>query len=175
MGYCIQNHINDSRCNLSEKCNWVFTKHTRNYCSKASQIFFIIETEISCISNSAYPKLDYQPKHCILISKMYSWRLLLEYISYVIIRIMQDLIKTWYHLSDLFAVNSVHLSMMLQFSNTWSLTIKNVNCSRLDRGTPWQAMAQLFQEIRNIFKSLTEKLWSTAKTVSTFAYFWHIL
>ena len=76
--------------------------------------------------------------------------------------------KSWYHLSNLFAVNSVHLSMMLQFSNTWSLTIKNVNCSRLDRGTPWQAMAQLFQEIRNIFKSSIEKLWSTVKTVSTF-------
>ena len=139
-----------------------FHKTHKNYCSEASQIFFIIDTRISCTLNSTNAKLEYQPIHRVKHKSCLS-------------DICKIWSKSWYHLSNLFAVNSVHLSMMLQFSNTWSLTIKNVNCSRLDRGTPWQAMAQLFQEIQNIFKSLTEKLWSTAKTVSTFAYFWHIL
>ena len=70
------------------------------------------------------------------------------------------------HIFLLFPENWTHLFMMPQSWNIWWRKMKNVNCSQLELGLPWQGMELPFPEILNTSTTSTEKSWTTVKMVN---------
>ena len=70
------------------------------------------------------------------------------------------------HIFLLFPENWTHLFMMPQSWNIWWHKMKNVNCSQLELGLPWQGMELPFPEILNTSTTSTEKSWTTVKMVN---------
>ena len=70
------------------------------------------------------------------------------------------------HIFLLFPENWTHLFMMPQSWNIWWHKMKNVNCSQLELGLPWQGMELPFPEILSTSTTSTEKSWTTVKMVN---------